>query len=237
MSVVDYSEFGELNAHWLNGKVNSMALSPNGDEIVTALNIGTTIWNLKTGIDRLVLTKMDVKSVAWSSDGTHIAGGLNDETIRIWDSSTGEEKVLKVQGSSGKPVRSVAFDADGTRLVSCSRGTLRIWNVETGEEMTKRQYEGSSAYAVAFSPADGNLIAGAFSDGTVRIWYLDEEEEPRLELKHDDFVGATAFSPDGIRIVSGSEKGVVTVWNAHTGALLWEKYGHKKWLLDNFCSI
>ena len=33
----------------------------------------------------------DVNSVAWSPDGTRLASGSDDKTVRIWEASTGKE--------------------------------------------------------------------------------------------------------------------------------------------------
>ena len=32
-----------------------------------------------------------VNSVAWSPDGTKLASGSNDETVRIWEAATGKQ--------------------------------------------------------------------------------------------------------------------------------------------------
>ncbi len=65
-------------------------------------------------------------SVAWSPDGTRIASGSDDETLRIWDAESGES--LQTLEGHGRDVNSVAWSPDGARIVSASDdGTLRIW--------------------------------------------------------------------------------------------------------------
>ncbi|KAJ7794497.1 WD40-repeat-containing domain protein [Mycena olivaceomarginata] len=60
-----------------------------------------------------------------------MASGSDDETVRIWDASTGAE-VMKMEGHSGL-VSSVAFSPDGARVVSGSDDdTVRIWDASTG---------------------------------------------------------------------------------------------------------
>ena len=67
------------------------------------------------------------QSVAFSPDGTRIVSGSYDNTVRIWDTSTGEQLVV-LQGHEDA-VSSVAFSADGERVASASRdGTIRIWD-------------------------------------------------------------------------------------------------------------
>ena len=57
-----------------------------------------------------------VWSVAFSPDGTRLASGSGDETVRLWDVETGEE-IATLRGHEHF-VYSVAFSPDGTRLAS-----------------------------------------------------------------------------------------------------------------------
>ncbi|KAL0957195.1 hypothetical protein HGRIS_003287 [Hohenbuehelia grisea] len=70
-------------------------------------------------------------SVAFSHDGTRIVSGSTDQTIRIWDATTGEQVGEALSGHDDW-VRSVAFSRDGTRIVSGSDDlTIRIWDATT----------------------------------------------------------------------------------------------------------
>jgi WD40 repeat protein len=69
-----------------------------------------------------------VTSVSWSPDGTRIASGSNDATVRVWQVSTGQT----VQTLSGGPdgVTTVAWASDASRIASGGADdTVRIWNV------------------------------------------------------------------------------------------------------------
>jgi WD40 repeat protein len=50
-------------------------------------------------------------SVAFSHDGTRIVSGSEDNSVRVWDASTGAE-LQQLNGHSGT-VNSVAFSHDG----------------------------------------------------------------------------------------------------------------------------
>jgi WD40 repeat protein len=68
-----------------------------------------------------------VNSVCYSRDGSRIASGSSDRTIKVWDAVTGQE-LLTLEGHSGS-VTCLAFSADGRRLFSlCSSRTLRVWD-------------------------------------------------------------------------------------------------------------
>ncbi len=75
-----------------------------------------------------------VTSVSFSPDGTRIASGSYDNTVRLWDVETGRE-LATFTGHSSRVI-SVSFSPDGTRIASGSwDDTVRLWDVETGREL------------------------------------------------------------------------------------------------------
>lgn len=59
-----------------------------------------------------------VYSVAFSPDGRYLASGSEDETIKIWDTTTGEER--RTLEGHNHSIYSVAFSPDGRRIASGS---------------------------------------------------------------------------------------------------------------------
>ena len=87
------------------------------------------VWDVSTGQQLLVLREHQalVKCIAFSPDGSRLASGARDHTVRLWDASTGEE--LTVLRGHSSDVSSVAFSPDGTRLASGSYDqTVRLWD-------------------------------------------------------------------------------------------------------------
>ena len=74
-----------------------------------------------------------VNSVSFSPDGLTLASGSLDNTVRLWDVASGEEKT-KLEGHSDY-VNSVSFSPDGLALASGSfDNTVRVWDVASGME-------------------------------------------------------------------------------------------------------
>ena len=69
-----------------------------------------------------------VSSVAFSPDGSTLASGSYDDTIRLWNAVTGEHK-MTLEGHRNSVI-SVAFSPDGSTLASGSGdGTIRLWEI------------------------------------------------------------------------------------------------------------
>ncbi|MGH8933998.1 MAG: WD40 repeat domain-containing protein, partial [Egibacteraceae bacterium] len=70
-----------------------------------------------------------VLGVALSPDGTTIASASDDQTVRLWDTTTGQPIGQPLTGHTDL-VRGVALNPDGTTIASASDDhTVRLWPV------------------------------------------------------------------------------------------------------------
>ncbi|KAM0168541.1 hypothetical protein ACHAPF_010881 [Botrytis cinerea] len=169
-----------------------------------------------------------VFSVAFSPDGKIVASGSSDNTIRLWDTATGES-LQTLEGHSDW-VRSVAFSSNGKTLASGSDdNTIRLWDTATGESL--QTLEGHSGYffSVAFSP-DGKIVASGSSDNTIRLWDTATGESLQTLEVHSSYVYSVAFSPDGKIVASGSSDDTIRLWDTVTGESLQTLEGHSDWV-------
>jgi len=72
---------------------------------------------------------------------SRLASGGNDQTVKLWDVSTGE--CLRTLQGHTKCVRSVVFSPDVQTLASGSDDeTIKLWDIKTGECLKTFRSEG-----------------------------------------------------------------------------------------------
>jgi predicted NACHT family NTPase len=146
----------------------------------------------------------DVKSAAFSPDGSRIVTASEDTTARIWDAGSGKE-IAVLRGHEG-PVLSAAFSPDGTRIVTASVDrTARIWDAASAKQIAVLRGQDGFVYSAAISP-NGSRIVTASWDNTARIWDAASAKEIAVLRGHEGTVVSAAFSPDGSRIVTASSE-------------------------------
>ena len=166
----------------------------------------------------------DVNAVAFSPDGSLLASGGDDNTVRLWNPATGAP-LHTLTGHNGD-VNAVAFSPDGSLLASGGDdNTVRLWNPATGAHLHTLTGHSGDVNAVAFSP-DGSLLASGGDDNTVRLWNPATGVHFHTLTGHSGDVNAVAFSPDGSLLASGSGDDTVRLWNPATGAHLHTLTGH-----------
>jgi WD40 repeat protein len=139
-----------------------------------------------------------VRSVAFSPNGTRIVSGSDDNTLRLWDAVSGTH--LNTLNGHSSWVWSVAFSPDGTQIVSGSGDkTLRLWDAVSGTHLNTLNGHSSSVRSVTFSP-DGTLIVSGSEDKTLRLWDAVSGTHLNTLCGHSNAVRSVAFSPDGTQI-------------------------------------
>lgn len=214
------------------GGVNAIALSPNGQTLVSA-SFGTIrIWNPRTG--RLLRTlnqvhsQKSVRTLAVSPDNSILASGGDDKNVILWDLKTGR-RILTIPGHRGA-VNSIAFSSDGQTLVSGSDDkTIRLWNRRTGRRLLTLTGHTGPVNAIALS-RDGQTLASGSDDKTVRLWNLNTGEVKRILTGHGGAVNAVALSPNGQIVASASSDNTIRLSNVQDGKRTRTFKGHSSWV-------
>lgn len=158
----------------------------------------------------------EIASVAFNSDGTLVATGGRDRSIRLWDPSTARLVTLL---SQNHPVTGLAFSPGADLLAAAGGGKkIRLWDPVTGLAMGDLGGGWRTVItAVAFSP-DGSLLATSGGDGKARLW---QHSSGRVlaTLDHPTDVPTVTFSPDGSLLATGSADGKIRLWDVASGTL------------------
>ncbi|CAE6410726.1 unnamed protein product [Rhizoctonia solani] len=175
----------------------------------------------------------EVRAIAYSPDGKHIATGSDDE-IDLWDAQTGSRVLSPLTGLEGT-AWSIQFSPDGTRIVGSSltyRKNIVVWDVSDGKSLFGTlDGHRNSVCSVSFSP-DGTLIASGSGNATIIIWDASTGRKALGPLTgHSDWVRSVHFSPNSTRLVSGSHDRTIRIWDVRTGETLFEILnGHENFI-------
>jgi WD40 repeat protein/serine/threonine protein kinase len=155
----------------------------------------------------------DVDHVAFSPDGTLIASGADDHTVRLWTVETGASRILVKHNAK---IHALAFSPDGQWLASGSVDkTLRLTRVASGESLEVALLDGT-VRAVAFSP-DGKQLAAAAAL-SVRVYDVgDRGATLRYTVTHGKVARDVVFSPDGKLLATAGEDGKIGLFDAASG--------------------
>ena len=167
-----------------------------------------------------------VSSVSFSLDGSRLATGSQDYTIRIWNLTTGD-CLLTLSGFKrwyNSYVESISFSPDGLRLVTVSMyGDVETFDARTGECLTTLSGLDNMVNSVCYSP-DGMRLAVGYLHDTI-ILNSKTGECQKILSGHSDSVISVGYSPDGSRLATGSRDKTIKIWNA-TGDCLNTLSGH-----------
>jgi WD40 repeat protein len=148
--------------------------------------------------------EMQIAAVTYAPDGKRLASLSLDNTVRVWDTATGQ--ALRTLRLGGKPsgetdARGLAYSADGKRLAAAAqRETVKVWDAATGQALHDFH---DRAASVAFSP-DGRRLAWAGREG-LKVCDVVTGKETCAVKGSFDFV---LFTPDGSRVIALGSEGV-----------------------------
>jgi WD40 repeat protein len=169
-----------------------------------------------------------IKCVSWNHVVNKIASGSQDYAIKIWDGKTGA--LLTTLVSHGDAVDSLAWNCDGTKLVSGSSSSGRLWDASTGNLLRKLRKTGEylKFNSVGWNHDSTKVVSG--SDKVITIWDVATGTVLKSLLGHSSTVFSVAWSHEGSKIVSGSYDETVKVWDGITGCMLLSLTGHAEYV-------
>ena len=214
--------------------VSDAVFSNNGKYILTICNqINTNdnknntaiLWDSKTGNELINLSveNSNILKAVISHDDKIIATGSDDFSVRIWDISGDQIKILK--GHSDKIVH-LDFSSDNSKLISGSQdNSILIWDIKTGKKILDLKKKSIACQYAIFSP-DNNYIA-MYSNNDQGLYNSKTGELIYFFKGHDEKINNICFSPDSNRLASSSIDNTIIIWDCFSGKELYKYKGHK----------
>jgi WD40 repeat protein len=224
----------------LSDRILSLAFSKDGSLLAagggTPARFGEIqLWDVAAGTLRrsVVLTGDTVFGVSLSPDGSRVAAGCTDNTVRIVETAGGKE--LFKMGAHENWVLGTVFSVDGKRVVSVGRDrAAKLTDAGTGGFQENVNLLRGELTAIARHPAKEIVVIG----GEDRVPYIYMMDRPKVMKIADDTtlirkldrqngaITALAWSPDGKRIAVAGAAPEVNIYDADTGASVAVCKGH-----------
>ncbi|GAB2296017.1 Transcription initiation factor TFIID subunit 5 [Dionaea muscipula] len=193
-----------------------------------------------------------------SHDGSLVAGGFSDSSLKIWDmaklgqqggmsadqggsnaaanenvlgSVGGKRSYTLFQGHSG-PVYSACFSPLGDFVLSSSSdSTVRLWSMKLNANLVCYKGHNYPVWDVQFSPF-GHYFASCSHDRTARIWSMDRVQPLRIMAGHLSDVDCVQWHVNCNYIATGSSDKTVRLWDIQTGECVRIFIGHRSMILS-----
>jgi WD40 repeat protein len=157
----------------------------------------------------------EVDDIGFLPDGTTLISAGTDNTIRSWDTSSGEQIALRSIPAAGQTIDLDVDPAGEALALATTNGEVVI--LDTGTLDTIRVIHlASVVFSAEYSP-DGKMLATTSADGGVRIF---DAASGKLEHEFPPLSGGAYyadFSPDGASLAVASGDTDVHVYDVASG--------------------
>lgn len=172
-----------------------------------------------------------VTAAAFCPSGNYVASGDEAGNVKIWDTSvygkepTFEQPLVKseFQVLSG-PIKSIAWDADNSRIIAVGRGKEKFahcFTWDSGNSIGEIQGHSETINAVSIKP-QRPYRAATVGDDKAMVFFNGPPFKFNKSLRghHTNSVRAVRFSPDGKWLVSVGSDRTIVLYDGSTGEFL-----------------
>jgi WD40 repeat protein len=193
-------------------------ISRDGKTLAYSFKTGIGFWNIsqKRNVD-MPGHQGRISALFFAPDGRTLASGSWDNTVRIWDRTSGKElKRWQLPGGDFTGITGLSYSPDGRRLAAAGDdGAVRLWDTETAKELAPLSTRPNVSHwpdrsrEVAYSP-DGKFLI-ALGERSIRIWETAGAKElPTIKvdsIQQGHTFEKLAISPDSKVLAVGLSGG------------------------------
>lgn len=228
---------------WHTARIIAARFANDGSLITAAAERAVVIWNVDTGkVDEanLLLHDQNLTAVDVDESGRYVVTVCNDNSVRLWDFSTGQILNTFVEpaqdnATDATHVTGIALSANRrfVAVADAGRKIVRLFDVASGTERIYPQTndrrgpfltlpKSQPLQSVAFATDSRSVLV--IGGDRVTSYSTDHAQLPfRRRLTNYSPQGVVAsvdYSPDERHIVSGSWDSSAIIWDAGTGRSL-----------------
>ncbi|MCE9581265.1 MAG: WD40 repeat domain-containing protein [Planctomycetes bacterium] len=199
--------------------------SPDGKQLLTAGGDGTIrFWSTATWAEaKRLTTPGKMHNMVLTPDHKRLIARTDDSEICVWDFEKGTLE-RKFKGLFNTV--SLAISPDGNFVAAGGR-EVGIFEIATGKQIQKVALgKDDFVERVAYLPK-GTILVGAFGRGSVAYWDVKTGEAMTSHAAGKGEVTGLVLSPDGRTLITSSEDGKATFWEAGTDKKIGDIQVHK----------
>jgi WD40 repeat protein len=213
--------------------VQHLAFSPDGKRVLIVSGERVRVCDASTAlaVGNAFRHPQSVSQAAFGPDGRHILSVCGDGRVRLWDVTSGEERVNIWPATAP---HEVLLGAGGAMLFVNEGPQLSLWDLSASEPISGAAAEKERAW---FS-ADGKTGLRVTPQGP-QLFTVADGKAVGGALKLSKTLASASFSADGMRLltvanqVNGDEgDGEVAVWDASNGTAIGKVYDHIRPVVD-----
>jgi WD40 repeat protein len=176
-----------------------------------------------------------VNSIDLSPDGNFLISGSKDETVRLWNTSTGE--VVKSISMKGSSVKRVRFNHSGTKFLAALYTRFAEIDAKSFKgRFSKKNTHSSFVETCLYSNDDKYILTSSWRDNSLMAWKA-ENLKPHIKTQEVTWVDNAIFNKNNTLIFSGGHDNLAKIWDFQTGNLIRSFAGHDDWVYDVCLSL
>ncbi len=219
-----------VSADYYHGEVNSVAISPDGNRIVSVAYDRVKIWDARTAKELFSMeNESDYCNVHITADGSRIIA-VTRRSITIWDIETGVR--LRSITIKEQSFYNSVITPDSKRIIfACFDNIIRVLEIYSlNETVIATEYLGHIT-SMALD-RDSRLAVCGSTKGLIKIFNLQLASVVCTLEGHNGEISALSINSDKPWLISASHDCTLKIWDIEKGAKVSTLKGHTDIVTD-----